>query len=118
MTALTCPACGLQQTLDAPRCARCGAALDGSGLDALRQAMTTDEPERDESPTALFDPGEVDDRTMVRSALPQPSPGEPAEASGARSRVFQPSWTTPAPPPVPSGDGLKGWWRRLTGKQA
>lgn len=118
MTALTCPACGLQQTLEAPDCARCGAPMDGAGLDVLRGAMSPADAGDGEAPTALLDASQVDDRTMVRSSLPQPPPTEPEPAaSGTRSKEFRPSWTTPAPPPVPSGDGLKGLWRRLTGKK-
>jgi len=59
MTARTCPACGLQQTLAAPRCARCGAPLE--------QSMKA-------APAA--GPAPVEDRTVFRPGLATVPPGE------------------------------------------
>ncbi|MCW3158457.1 hypothetical protein [Micropruina sonneratiae] len=127
MTSLSCPVCGLEQTLEAPDCARCGAPMDGSGLDILQQTMTMT---TDETPTALFEAGEVDERTTLRATVPDAdasgSAGQGAasesasagdRATGSACAAFRPGWTTPAPPPVPTGSGWQALWHRLTGKK-
>ncbi|MFT3861064.1 hypothetical protein [Micropruina sp.] len=86
MTALRCPACRLQQTLAAPRCARCGAPLEGSAPVA---------PEVGSPRPAASIP---DDRTVLRDALlAPPQPGS-----------FLPTSATSRPP-----SGQPSFWQRL-----
>lgn len=123
MTLPTCPACGLQQTLRAPRCARCGAPLDGSpvippggpaigapGSDG-RSAAVADSPADApttafavaDRPTAEF-PAAADDLTLLRE---QHSSWDPVSGPSAAS-------ASPWGPGSAATQGRpRGFWRRL-----
>ncbi len=96
MTALSCPACGLKQTLAAPRCARCGAPLDGS----MPPVPPVPTPATGSAQTAEPDASVPDDRTVLRDALTVP-PGSAA----------LPGWATPGP--LPTRSARPGMWQRL-----
>ena len=104
MTALSCPACGLQQTLAAPRCARCGAPLDGSQPERVYQRPAGHRSATSHPPAVPPD-GVPDDRTVLRDALLTP-PGSAA----------LPPWAMPGT--VPSQPQQSFWrrlWRRIIG---
>lgn len=118
MTALSCPACGLLQTLAAPRCARCGAQLGGP-------APAPFVPPTPAAAGGAPNVAAVDDRTVLRDALPMP-PAEPASNPdhtaampaqfGSHPVAPEPpglTWTPGAPPPQPTAPSLlqRIWWR-------
>ena len=99
MTARVCPACGLEQPLVAPRCARCGAPLDGS-----RVGMISRPP--------LGPASDVDDRSVLESRPLGSGPAAPASPGTGRSTLqsdrgwrrlwrrfrARPGGSTPQPP--------------------
>lgn len=108
MTDLSCPACGLSQTMRTSRCVRCGANLDGSA-DAAERAAISALAERRKAEGQLPPADEVDDRTMLRAGLLLPSPhAGPTEASAS-------PWgpTQERQPGV-----LRRWWQRLAQRLA
>ncbi len=123
MTALSCPACGLQQTLASPRCARCGAQLGGPAPAPFVPASASQS-------AAPAEPA-VDDRTVLRDALAMP-PAEPtfspdhtatmpAQFGSHPAAPEQPglTWTPGAPPPEPTKPSLlQRIWRRIIGEPA
>ena len=130
MTALSCPACGLQQTLAAPRCARCGARLDAPAPPPFVPASSTASQVPDEPV--------VDDRTVLRDALPVPPadalPPPPVSPSADDHSVTMPdqfganpsapsqpslTWTPGGPPPkLTEPSRLQRIWRRIIGEPA
>lgn len=103
MTSPTCPACGLRQTLRAPRCARCGAPLDGSPIAPMEPLPGATAPE---AATAVIETaGPADDRTATREMLapPDESPWDPVPGPTPAS----------ASPWGPSAPAEPGFWRRL-----
>ncbi len=123
----TCPACGLRQTLRAPRCARCGAPLDGSpvippGGPALSEpgsdgrpggtGSTSDAPTTEFTaagqPTAEFPAtGDADDLTLLRG---QPGSWDPVPGP-------TPASASPWGPGTAAEQGQhRGFWHRFKRK--
>lgn len=98
MTSPSCPACGLRQTLRAPRCARCGAPLDGSPIAPMAPLRGA---EAATAPMDVVDP--ADDRTLTRPAPPEESPWVPVPGPTPAS----------ASPWGPQAPAKRGFWRRL-----
>lgn len=89
--------------------------MDGAGLEFLLRSMRAEDDAR-AAPTSLLRAGEVDGPTVAGVAWTPAATGR-GDATPGRGRAvpFRPTWTVPAPPPVPTADGWRARWRRLTG---
>ncbi len=125
MTLPTCPACGLRQILRAPRCARCGAPLDGSLVIPPGGSATSATGSNDGSVGGADPPSEAPTTAFGASDQPTaefPVTGDLTEVRGQSAHAGP--WN-PVPGPTPAsaspwGPGSaarqgrpRGLWRRL-----